>query len=117
MATDPLIRKTFRLSPAMFATLKELATQEGVSVAEAVRRVLQRGLGIVPAQLPALAAGSRKDRAALLLAQWIHVVYGEFRHANSRAHELNKSRETRATLKKLAAVAWICSEYLEKPGK
>ena len=117
MATDPLKRKTFHLSPAMFATLKELAEQEGVSVSEAVRRVLHRGLGLAPAQLPALAAASRKDRAALLLAQWIQVVYGEYRNANSRAHDLNNSRETRATLKKLATVAWICSEYLEKPGE
>ena len=117
MATDPLKRKTFRLSPAMIGVLEELAAQEGVSVAEAVRRVLQRGLGIVPAQLPTLAAGSRKDRAALLLAQWIQVVYGEYRNANSRAHELNNSREARATLKKLAEFAWICSEYLEKPGE
>ena len=117
MPKTPFIPKTFRLPPPLIGALEKVADQEGVKFPEASRRVLQRGLGIVPAQLPALAAGSRKDRAALLLAQMIHVCHGHFRGWRIYGVDINKLDELHlAKIEDLAELAWIASGYLEKLG-
>ena len=117
MPKTPFIRKTFRLPPPLIGTLEKVADQECVTFSEASRRVLQRGLGTVPAQRPALAAGSRKDRAALLLANMIPIHRWIFRDWRVREINLDKSQQQLAKIEDLVELAWIASGYLEELGE
>ena len=62
MSKAPLVRKSFHLPGVVVRALEEVAAQEGVKFSVAARRVLRRGLGITPTQLPvSLPGGSRRD--------------------------------------------------------
>ena len=117
MPKTSFIPKTFHLPPPLIGALEKVAAQEGVKFSDAARRMLQRGLGLVPKQLPALAAGSRRDRAALLLAQMIHIHHGAFRDWRVREINLDDSRQKLEDIERLAEIAWIASGYLEELGK
>ena len=118
MPKTPFIPQTFRLPPPLIGALEKVADREGVTFSEASRRVLQRGLETVPAQPPALAAGSRKDRAALLLAQMICICHGHFRKLRTHGVDLNKLEDPQwAKIEDLAKLAWIASGYLEELGR
>ena len=116
MLKVPLIRITFRLPEPLIGALKDVAEQEGVTFSEATRRVLRRGLGVVSKQLTGPVAGTRRDRAALLLAQMISICYQVFYDWRVREINLDDSRQQMEQVERLAEIAWIASGYLEELG-
>ena len=61
--------------------------------------------------------GSRRDRAALILAQLIQIRYGHFKRWRDRDANLDDSQEELQQIKQRARIAWTCSGYLEEPAE